>query len=411
MDMRNAIALLLLTTSLSAAPRLLSPERPIGDATPRTNVIAPGPIDVASSPDAIVAAWSDVRSGTHRDIFATHLDDQGLPLDPLGIPIGHLSIDKQLLRVIWDDDRFVFLWRGGGGFWVSMMNGVEKQLLFDYGQTTIDYTPGLLLYDSRGRVAIQPLDRDFNAISTRVLDEQGTGARLVRSGNTLLVVWVHDFGRGIYTLMAQRIDGGVASGLPAQLANVGSANVQIVVGTSAARSLVSYADAGQVHVLDVHANGAMVPLATYDAPSIESIAPAADGGFVTAANRELMRFDASGRVIDQVTPTNFFNARLTPGHGAVIGVGMGQGPVSYTFGAHETRSLSSIAQVQTLPRLASDGTNALMVWNEPPYVLAQLISASGQPLHDAVKLPSLAPDEVPAVGFDGRTYVVIRTTP
>jgi hypothetical protein len=126
MDMRNAIALLLLTTSLNAAPRFLSPERPIGDATPRTNVIAPGPIDVATSPDAIVAAWSDVRSGTHRDIFATRLDDQGLPLDPLGIPIGHLSIDKQLLRVIWDDDRFVFLWRGGG-FWVSMKNSHGDQ--------------------------------------------------------------------------------------------------------------------------------------------------------------------------------------------------------------------------------------------------------------------------------------------
>lgn len=405
MDMRNAIALILLTTSLSAAPRLLSPERPIGDATPRTNTLAPGPIDIASSPDAIVAAWSDARSGTHRDIFATRLDDQGLPLDPLGIEIGPSLIDKELLRLVWDDDRYVFLWRGGGGFWVSLMNGVEKQLLFDYGQTTIDYTPGLLLYDSRGRVALEPLDRDFNAISVRTLDEQGTGARFVRSGNALLVVWVHDFG-GSYALMAQRVVGDLAIGLPAQLANVGSANVQIAVGTS----LVAYADAGQVHVFHVNPNGAMTPLVTYDAPSIESITPAADGGFVTAANGQLKRFDSSGKLIDLVT-FGASNIRLTPAYGTVLGAGIGQGPVSYVFGAHETHSLSSIPPVQTLPRLASDGTNALMVWSEPPYLMAQVLAASGQPLHDALKLPGLAANEVPAVGFDGSTYVVIRTTP
>jgi hypothetical protein len=412
MDMRNAIALFLLTTSLSAAPRLLSPERPVGDATPRANMAA-ALVDVATSPDAIVAAWSDGRSGSHRDIFATHLDDQGQPLDPLGIRIGHSLVDKQLLRVIWDDDRFVFLWRGGGGFWVSQMNGAEKQLLFDDGQMTVDYAPGLLLFDSRGRIVIQQLDRDFNVISLHTLDEQGTGARFVRSGNTQLVVWVHDFGGGIFTLMAQRIDGGIVSGLPAQITNVSSAYAQIVVGTSPDRSLLAYTDAGQVHVLDVRANGAMIPLATDDAPSIDSIAPAADGGFVIAVNGQLRRFDASGRLIDQVTRPNVIFPQLTSGHGTVIGVGIGvgQGPVSYTFASPETRVLSSIPPVQTLPRLASDGTNALMVWSEPPYVLAQLISGSGQPLHDAVQLPSLAPDEVPAVGFDGRTYVVIRTLP
>jgi hypothetical protein len=406
--MRNLIALLLLTTSINAAPRVLSAERLIGDATPVNNSRVTGPIDVASSPDSIVAAWSDSRGGSRVDIFATRLDDDGVALDPYGIQIGNARIDKQLLRVAWDGRRYLFFWSGDGKVWVSTMDHQEQQLLSDADRTTIDYVPGLLLSNRDGRVAISTIDDRLALTSTHVIDEHGYGAHLVRNGNATLAVWIHDFGSA--ELMAQRVDRGVASGMPLQLGTVSGIDVQIAT----APSLLAYADRRTVHVLDMQPNGALTPHVTYDAAGIESIASTSDGGFIAVANRQLRRYDAAGTLVDSVSIDSFFKPRLTSGHGNVLAVAITQGPVSYVWRAPQTRNISSIAPVQTLPRLASDGTNALLLWNEElpeNHLFAQLISAYGQPLRDRLELPALLPGEVPAVGFDGRTYVVIRTTP
>src|SRR5881227_2286375 len=129
MDMRKFITLLLLTTSLAAAPRRLSPERPVGDPKPFDNMLAAGPIDIATGGDSILAAWSDPRSGTHRDIYATHLDDQGNALEPSGIPLDTSALDKQLIRLIADGDRYLALWKSGSIIAVTPMHGIAITLL------------------------------------------------------------------------------------------------------------------------------------------------------------------------------------------------------------------------------------------------------------------------------------------
>ena len=405
--MRNLIALLLLTTSLNAAPRLLSPERPVGDPTPVNNSLATGPIDVASSPDSIVAAWSDPRLGARRHIFATRLDDQGAALDPYGIPIGYSPLDQELLRVAWDGQRYLFFWSSGDAVWVSTMDGQEKRLFSISSRTTIDYAPGLLLSNG-DQLVISAIDDQFKVTNTQVLDKRGRRARLVRNGGATLAVWIHDF--DVPVLMAQRVDGANVSGMLLQIAPVSGSDAQIAT----APSLLAYADLRTLHVFDMQPNGALTPRFTYDRAGVESIAATSDGGFITAANRQLRRYDASGTLVDSISIDGFFKPQLTSAHGNVFAVAIGQGPVSYVWRAPGPRRISAIAPVQTLPRLASDGTNALMVWKEElpsGRLIAQLISASGQPLHERIELSALAPGEVPTVGFDGNTYVVIRTTP
>jgi len=406
--MRNLIALILLTASLNAAPRLLSPERPVGDPTPVNNTLVTGPIDVASSPDSILAAWSDPRLGTNRHIFATRLDDQGAALDPYGVLVGYSQLDQELLRVAWDGQRYLFFWSSGDAVWVSTMDGQQKKLFVTSGRTTIDYAPGLLLANGE-QVTISAIDDQFKITNTQVLDEHGSRARLVRNGGATLAVWIHDYDTPM--LMAQRVDGGNISGIPLQIGPVSGSDAQIAT----APALLAYADQRTVRVFDMQSNGTLTPRVTYQGAGIESIAATADGGFIAAANRQLRRYDASGTLVDSISIDGFFKPRLISAHGNVLAVAIGQGPVSYVWRAPQARSISLIAPLQTQPRLASDGTNALMVWNEElpssSHLIAQLISASGQPLHDRLESPALAPGEVPAVGFDGKTYVLIRTTP
>jgi hypothetical protein len=287
------------------------------------------------------------------------------------------------------------------------MDGQEKRLFDASGQTTIDYAPGVLLSNGDA-VVISAIDDQFKVTNTQVLDDHGRRARLVRNGGATLAVWIHDFDGPV--LMAQRVDGGNVSGMPLQIATVSGTDVQIAT----APALLAYADRRTVRVLDMHPNGTLAPRVTYDGPGIESIAPTSDGGFIAAANRQLRRYDASGNFVDSISIDSFFKPHLTSAHDNVFAVAIGQGPVSYVWRAPGTRTISSIAPVQTMPRLASDGTNALLLWNEElpsSHLIAQLISASGQPLRERIELPALAPGEVPAVGFDGKTYVVIRTTP
>jgi len=77
--MRKILALLLLTTPLAAAPRLLSPERPVGDPKPMTNFLASQSIDIASNGNTAIAAWTDVRGGgCHRHLrHASHQRRRG----------------------------------------------------------------------------------------------------------------------------------------------------------------------------------------------------------------------------------------------------------------------------------------------------------------------------------------------
>ena len=406
--MRNLVALLLLTTSISAAPRVLSPERPVGDATPVNNAFVTGPFDVASSGNSVIAAWSDARGGDHRDIYYTRLDDEGAALDPYGIRVGFSPLDKELLRVAWDGHRYLFFWRSGDAVWVTSTDGQERQLLDDAARTTIDYVPGLFLHDTNGRVAANAIDDQLKVTNALLIDDQGYGARLVRSGNATLAVWIH--AGSTIELMAQRVDGANVSGIPAQIGAVSGTDVQIAT----APGLLAYADHRTVHVFDMQPNGALTPHVTYDGAGIESIAPMPDGGFIAAANRQLRRYDAAGNLVDSLSFSNFFTPRLTSANGNVLAVAIANGPVSYVWRAPATRSISSIAPVQTLPRLASDGTNALLVWSEDfpaNHLYAQLLDSLGRPLNDRLELPALAPGEVPAVGFDGRTYVLIRTTP
>jgi len=86
----------------------------------------------------------------------------------------------------------------------------------------------------------------------------------------------------------------------------------------------------------------------------------------------------------------------TSTHGNVLAVAIGQGPVSYVWRAPQVRTISSIAPVQTQPRLASDGTNALLVWKEElpsGRLVAQL--PAGRPTPQAIVVVLDWPSSLP----------------
>jgi len=417
--MRKLIALLLLTIPLAASPRLLSPERPIGETKPLNNTLADFSIDIAAGDDSVVAAWSDGRSGTHNDIYATRLDAEGQPLDQFGIPVDVSPGDKQLRRIIWDGHRYVLAWSSEGAIWISSLTGGATRLFeANTPYTTIDLAarPGggtLMVANVVRQLSVLALDDEFHVQSTHLIDTNSYRAQLVRSGDAVFAVWLD-----ASMLLAQRIDrNGTPDGIPLQLATT-KGPVNVVTSSSATRGLIAYYEQESVHVLALQPNGVFAPLTTYPALRIDSIAPAPDGGFVAVEGvtaetpTTLHHFDAGGNFVDRLSLGSFDDVRLTAGHGHVIAVGAGSGLVSYVYGARRTKNISFTSPVQTQPRLASDGTNALLLWDEQlpgDRLFVQLLAPSGEPLHDRVALPAPGYREVPAVGFDGNSFVVIRS--
>jgi hypothetical protein len=257
---------------------------------------------------------------------------------------------------------------------------------------------------------VRAYDDDFRLLNTQLLDSRVYASRIVRSGNAIVAVWAHLDAPNTTTLIAQRLDGsGEPTGLPAQLATL---NTQFV-SLASSDGLFAYGALGTVHVFTVQPSGALGPLTTFDARNVASITKTDDGGFIASeaaqggAPTTFHRFDSSGNVVDRLSLGSFDQPSLTTEHGFTLAVGFGPAPVSYQYGARESKTISEIATVQTSPRLASDGTNVLMVWHEFPYtLLAQLFKPSGEALHDPIKL-GLVPADV-SVSFDGTSFVVAR---
>jgi hypothetical protein len=245
-----------------------------------------------------------------------------------------------------------------------------------------------------------------------VLDSTATNCRLVRSGNAMLAIWTHlNLPQVTTTLIAQRIDeDGAPTDIPAQIATLNTEYVNLAT----APTLFAYGALGSVHAFDVQPNGALKPLCAFDAENVASIVRTTDGGFIAAEQAHgstpttFHDFDAAGNFRDHLSLGSFDDPSITTAqYGNVIAVAMGQAPESYLYTARRAKTISRVAQPQTAARLASDGTNVLLVWRDYPNTLfAQLFSLAGEPLHDRLKLGFTQTDA--SVSFDGTSYVVAR---
>ena len=412
--MRTFFALLLLTNSILAAPRVLSPERPVGDPKPGPNVYTEFAIDIASGGEHAVAAWSDHRIGEWGAIVVTRLNDAGESLDQDGIIVG-AGPEARMHRIIWDGNRYLVAWSSNAKLWISTLNHDVRPIADSPQPFAADFIArpngGTLLTSvSYGTLVLRAIDDQFHVTKETLLDRHAGACRFVRSGNTILAVWT-EINLERTTVMAQRIDAdGAPSGLPAQLATLNVTNLTL----ASSSDLLAYGDGTTVYVLRAQPNGALNPLATYPARMLISITRTADGGFIASEwppapeATKLRRFDASGNFVDELSLGTFYIPALTTTpNGITMAAAFGSSPVSYVYGARRSKTISMVSSVQTAPRLASDGTNLLVVWREHLNGLfAQLVAPSGDPLHDRVNLGYALSDA--AVSFDGTSYVVAR---
>lgn len=414
--MRTLIALLFVANSLVAAPRVVSPERPVGDRTPSPNVLADPLIDIASNGDTTIAAWSDHRLGEATAVVATHLSVTGDALDPNGIIIG-TGKDARLQRVIWDGHRFLFAWSRDAAIWFSTLDHATKSVVNLPAPAAFDLIARpnggtLMLAVAERKLTVTAVDDQFHVTKQFLLDDTATNCRLVRSGNAMLAIWAHlNLPQDTTTVIAQRIDeDGTPTDIPAQLATLSTEYVSL----AAAPALFAYGALGSVHVFAVQPNGTLNPLRAYEAENVASIVRTVDGGFIATeqahppAPTTFHDYDAGGNFRDRISLGSFdFPSLTVVQNGYVLAVALGQAPVSYFYKARRTKTISMIAPAQTGARLASDGTNVLLVWREYPFTLfAQLISLTGEPLHDRLNLGFTQSDA--SVSFDGTSYVVAR---
>jgi len=424
--MRKILALLLFATSLSAVPRALSPERGVGDPKPLTNQLAGGSIDIASDGDTALAVWTYKRSGGLSDIVATRLNDAGEAPDPAGILVTSSLSEKQLLRVIWDGHRYLIVWGGDDAIWVSTLNGNTTRLFEAPQYTSVDLVarPGggtIVMANANHQLVVRAYDDDFRLLNTQLLDNRVYASRIVRSGNAIVAVWAEE-ASNTWTVFTQRLDElGFAVGLPGRLAAVSGSFFDLVGASSANRAYIAFGAnllgaQSPVQVLAIEPNGVIDPVTTYDAIGISGIAATPEGGFVTGETSggvtpaQLRRFDSNGTPIDHFSLGSFEFPILATMNSNVISASFGPAPVSYVYGALRTKTISFVSPAQTQPRLATDGTNMLLVWFQlpGPDIRAQLLAPSGQPLHEALNLGNGYGDANPVAGFDGTTYYVVH---
>jgi hypothetical protein len=437
-----SIALLLITIPLGASPRMLTPERPLSAPVSRPNAFTYG-VRVATNGETTFACWSDPRSGRFNDVFAKRLDRDGNPVGD-DIPIVTGNGDNGPPQIVWDGRRFLIvatIWNNGT--WIRELRpdgtaGDYKWLFSesDISSASVAALPG-------GGAVILYRRNAFNAtLEMRTIDTvSGAGPpvtlatdpryvrfpdtpRIVRSGNTLIAVWLYD-----RTVFAQRIDAqGVRAPFPVAIGTLtgGDLYSQLLIATAPAAdgALLAYSFDGKVNVFTISNGGAIAPLTAFTVDLwIDELAVTPDGGFVAAENRydnggywttqtRLHRFDRDGRFVERTDVAVGRPALLSaPDSVVMLGWSSAFELVSCRYGAPSATPISLIPPLQTQPRFATDGTNVLLCWNEqgkgPLQQTAALFDAQGQLLHPPVAINDVGSNEVEA-GFDGRFFYLVH---
>lgn len=329
---------------------------------------------VASNGLSFLVAWDDTRTSTARDVYAARVDGSGAVLDPAGIVVSAASDVQQAVDLAWNGSTYLAVWS-------DRRSG-----------STYD------VYGARVDTAGAVLDASGIAISTAANAQ--TTPSVASDGVGFLVAWTDTrSGTAIY---AARVAGSGSVQDPSGIAvstGSGARRAPDVVARSG-EYLVAWederSDTGDVYGSRLASSGTVIDagglLLSKQANSTANPGVAFDG-----ANYLLVWDD--GR--PSSTGRDIWATRVTPA-GVVLD------PAGF--------AVSTATATQSAPKVASDGSQFLVVWEDgraggalrKPY--ATRVSAAGlvlDPAGIALAAPSTSNSIRPDVAWGGTSFLVV----
>ncbi|HEX9458633.1 MAG TPA: hypothetical protein VGA84_05780, partial [Thermoanaerobaculia bacterium] len=402
----------LLTIIASAAFAQIAGERPVSAPVFYAPVSSSGSPAIASDGASFLAVWCDGRDGgdinhTQGDLYAARIDSDGTILDPLGIFVASAYGP---LGVAWNGDAYVITWStfnpysimaariSPDGRIVDPPHVIVPSAFLDREKHTIASNGNVTVVSTNGGYSV--LDKDLHVIdsgarSTSVYPN-GSGGFIILTGNGSL-----------------RLDGTghpMANGLqPSSIGGViachGNECLQVFdVGSGSNLNAASYDPATGAHSPAI---GLPIPsgYGYYD------VVATADGYLLFSGAGLVQRFDRQRSPLGPPTSLNWPGsagvAAASNGHNAVVL--RSTNPVSVAVvtssAAGDLHNVTSSANAQRYPAIATDGSTYLVAWEENDGIYAGRLSLDGTALDGRGRRITTSTG-TPAVACDGTSYFV-----
>jgi hypothetical protein len=402
----------LLAIIASAALAQVAGERPVSAPVFYAPVASSGSPAIASDGTSFLAVWCDGRDGgdvnrTRGDLYAARIDSDGTILDPLGI---FVTSTYGPLAVAWNGEAYVVIWSTFNPSAVMAARISPDGRIVDPPHVI---GPGLYLTGnhhliaSNGNVTVvttsggySVLDKDLRIIDsgTRGLSvyPNGSGGFILLTGNGSLRL------DGTGHLMASSLQPSSIGGV---IACHGNECLQVYdVGTGSNLNSASYDPA-------TGSQSPAIGLAIPSGYSYYDLVATADGYLLFSGAGLVQRFDGQHSPLGPPTslswPGSAAVAAASNGHNAVIL--RSTNPVSMAVvtsaAAGDLRSLTSSANAQRFPAIATDGSTFLVAWEENDGIYAGRLSLDGTALDGRGRRITTVTG-TPAVAYDGASYLV-----
>ncbi len=417
-SMASRIAFLLAIVASSAFAQI-SGERPVSAPVFYAPVASSGSPAIASDGTSFLAVWCDSRvdggdvNRTQGDLYAARIDSDGTILDPLGI---FVTSTYGPLGVAWNGDAYVVVWNTFTPHAVMAARISPDGRLVDPPHVVV---PGASLFSDRHSIAsngnvtvvltsggYSVLDKDL-----RVID---SGARSSNFAPNASGIFTNGSGGFILTGNGGlRLDGAghpTASSLqPSSIGGViachGNECLQVFdLGYASNLNATSYDPTTGSHSPAV---GLSIP----SGDGFYDVVATTDGYLLFSEGGLLQRFDGQHNAMGPPTSLSW------PGSAGVVAASNGYNtvvlratnPVSMALvtssSSGELRSVTSSANPQRYPAIATDGSTYLVAWEENDGIYAGRLSLDGTALDGRGRRITTSTG-VPAVAYDGASYFV-----
>ncbi len=429
---------------------------------------------IATDGTTAFVVWSDRRNGTSYDIYGSRVDEDGNLLDPAAIFIGHGGSFDAYPNVAFDGTNYLVVWNYQEGdiygarvskqgelldpepFVISDAIGAQQS-----PAVAFDGTNYLVVWrDSRSglddiygtRVTPSGIVLNTAGIPISTAAEYQFFPDVSFDGTNYMVVW-QDQRNGAYDIYGSRVnqDGIVLDPAGIQISGATNEQNRPSIDFDGNNYFVAWEDYRSGSAYDIYGsfitpdgtvlNGEGIPISTAaDAQSSPSVSFDGTNYLVTWHDRrDGSNYDIFGARVNQsgvvqepsgIPISNIDVYQIGPavipysGQWLVVWKDNRNGNYADIYGSRISASgtvtdpsgilIASSAQAQSMPAVASDGTNYLVVWQEDrgggPDIYGMRINASGRQLdEDAIAIStSVGNQEEPAVAFDNDSiYLVV----